>query len=70
MPCSETVWTRKRVVLKAKLEDLLRPYVSGHAVQLDMEFHRKVSKSNLGRLAKHPGDSLEGLRGKDSKYPR
>lgn len=67
--CVDPFFDRKRDILIAKLEELLRPYVSGNGLPLEREFHRRVSKRTLGRLAEHLADTLDGLRGTHSEYP-
>lgn len=67
--CVDPFFDRKRDILKAKLEELLRPYVSGYGLPLETEFHRRVSKRTLGRLAEHLADTLDGLRGTHSEDP-
>lgn len=67
--CVDPFFDSKRDILKTKLEELLRPYVSGYGLPLETAFHKRVSRRTLGRLAEHLADSLDGLRGTHSEYP-
>ncbi len=51
---------KKREVLEAKLDELLRPYTKGHGLPLEAEFRSTFTKTTLLRLAEHLARALEG----------
>lgn len=49
----------KEDILRAKLEELLRPYVSGYGLPLEADFHKRVAKRTMTRLADQLIELLE-----------
>lgn len=45
--------------LKSKLDEILRPYTSGHGLPLDLEFRTGLSKRKLNRIATQIADLLK-----------
>jgi len=58
--CVDPFFEAKEEMLREKLKELLRPYVSGHGMPLETEFHKRTLKRTLGRLAERLADRLQG----------
>ncbi|KAJ9130724.1 Interferon-induced GTP-binding protein Mx3 [Pleurostoma richardsiae] len=59
--CVNPFFDQKKRVLREKLHEILRPYVNGYTLPLETEFHGRLSRRTLNRLA----DRLAGVLGDD-----
>ncbi|KEY71743.1 hypothetical protein S7711_02969 [Stachybotrys chartarum IBT 7711] len=48
--CVDPFFAKKEILLREKLDELLRPYTEGYAVPLDIEFHQNLSARSTNRL--------------------
>lgn len=48
--CVDPFFAKKEMLLREKLDELLRPYTEGYAVPLDIEFHQNLSARSTSRL--------------------
>ena len=57
--CVDPFFDEKKTMLQTKLQELLRPYNCGYGLPLEKEFHARMSKRTLQRLANQLAGRLE-----------